>query len=356
MLKYNPKLLLKFLRSLDKRVLLFQALYEAKSGVITPATAEEGIILPNTVYIETGSYCESRCADCYIPVADRKQDIQLTDENIADIVRTSKLMNVNYITILGGEPFSDKTFEKNVRLVRDHPEMRFTVCTGSTELDDENKIRELQRQFNLTIAFSIDGPAHINDRIRGKGSHEATMKALRRYSDKGRNLAGTITTLRKNNWDAVTRQPFIDDLCQAGAYYFEYGPYYTERSEYNVSEEEYAEAILRLMALSTEVPAILFSNHFGQIYGYKSSLRNRIHSLSIDYNGNVYTARRGHIFGNINDRNLMDIILDPETQRLMRLKHVEFNAEAVGATDLRYPALFTGTLDRLSKAGVELNM
>jgi MoaA/NifB/PqqE/SkfB family radical SAM enzyme len=354
MLMYNGPILQKFARRLDARVLLYQMAYELLSGVITPASERASLVLPNTIYVETGSFCRKRCRDCYVPVNDRVADIQLTERNLADITAAAKMLRVNYITILGGEPFDPATSDVNLRWMKNTAPMRYAVCTSGEGIADGRSLSRVRDLCNATLVFSLDGFQSTNDRIRGAGSFSKATEALLAYGENGRRLSGIIVTLRAENLDEVTSRDFLTEFSSKGAYYFEYGPYYTQESTHALDPEKYAKAIMTLMDASRKVPALIFSNHFGQIYGRAIDIGKRIHSITVDYRGFVYTARRGKAFGNINERSLLEIIETEDFQRLFRAKHREFDAAAVAATDTRYPFLFAETLRILEREGVDV--
>ena len=351
MLRYNKHILGKFAANMDVRVLAYNALYELYSGVITPI-AHEGAVLPNTIYVETGSRCDGGCIDCYVPKEDRRDDIRLTGENLIEIVETAGRIGVNYITILGGEPFHESNADLNLRLIHDNPLMRFLVCTSARGLEDAEVMDELKKYVNFTPVFSFDGTERTNDIIRGKGSYSRSTRALKEFSESGKRMAGAIFTLRPENINEVTDPTFLESVCSNGCYFIEFGPYYTTEKMHKIAPSEYADAVYRLMQLSTDIPVIIFSNHFGQLFGTEIDLTNRLQSVNIDYRGNVYSARRGESFGNVNKRKLIDILYDENFQRLFNAKHVMLDAATVADTDSRYPLLFWQTLGELKQKGV----
>jgi|GEM_PF-2596636 len=353
MLRYNSQTLRRFAR-LDPKVLAYNVFYELHSGVITPTSKKSGLMLPNSIYVETNSSCKKSCRDCYVPLEDRKQHISLSGKNLKGITDVARAIRMNYLTILGGAPFAESTAKINLEWMGSNPGMRFAVCTGGEGLEKPDVMGKLKSLYNATIVFSLDGFAKANDRIRGNGSFAETIAALREYSQGGRRLSGVIATLRKDNIEEVASQDFLQAMCSNGCYYFTFGPYYTQNSDYSITPKEYADAILRLMEAARSLPAVIFSNHFGQLFGKEAKIANRIQAINIDYRGNVYTARRGKIFGNINEQPLLEILNSRAFQGLFASKHREYDFEAVSETDLRYPLLLKETVRILESSGVSI--
>ena len=353
MLRYNAPILKRFAR-LEPKILAYNLFYEMHSGVITQTSRGKKQMLPNSVYVETGSSCGQRCRDCYVPVEDRKQDIRLSGKNLEGITLATKHIKVNYITILGGAPFGRFTAEANIGWMKSNPGMRFAVCTGGEGLGNANVMGDLKKLHNMTLVFSYDGFEGTNDRIRGAGSFAESNAALQEYSGNGKRLSGAIVTLRKDNIAEATSPDFLHALASKGCHYLEFGPYYTEKGKHSINPGEYADALLRLMGISQKIPAIIFSNHFGQLFGKRVNIGNRIQAVTIDYRGNVYTARRGKVFGNINEKPLLEIINSAALQELFKSKHRDYDADAVAETDARYPHLFKETVGILERAGVQI--
>jgi hypothetical protein len=78
-----------------------------------------------------------------------------------------------------------------------------------------------------------------------------------------------------------------------------------------LSPERYAHGLARLAVLSAESTALIFCHPFGQIVGGRIAPVQRLRTLTVDYAGNVYTARRGPSFGNVHDADLAALLARP---------------------------------------------
>lgn len=357
MLKYNKDLLKKILLKLDYRIKLYQLYYEVKSGIITPSpkNKKNTIIYPNTIYIDIGSNCDGMCTDgCYIPKCDRQKDISLSGSNISDIINTAKYIKVNYLTILGGEPFDEINVDKTLLMIKNNPWIRFSACTNALNLNNNNAMNKVKSLVNLNIVFSIDGFEKTNDTIRGKGSYKASINALTNYSENGKRLSGVIITLRKKNIKETTSFEFINTMIQNGAYFIVYCVKFIRDKDTDLNTIVYKNALLRLMDFSKKLPVAILTSMYGQIYDKKINLRNRVQSISVNYLGEVMTARSGKSINNINNEKLISIIESKKVQYMFQKKHYEYNESYVSVDDPRYLRLFRETINYLELDGVKI--
>lgn len=98
LLNYNIPTL-KRLVKINAKELLFQIGAELRHGLYKTLSSD-GNILPNTIYFEPGSYCANRCKDCYVPLEDRKKNIQLQDSAVQQITNFARKRKISYITVL----------------------------------------------------------------------------------------------------------------------------------------------------------------------------------------------------------------------------------------------------------------
>lgn len=296
----------------DPRALAFQAASELR--VWRRSLSAPNHLLPTALYLETSSYCEGACSGCYVPASDRKQHLRLDADTLHRVIAAAERLPIAYIGVVGGEPLAPSIVEDNLRLVRDHPRTRFVVCTsGDFEIGPELG-RQMGALRNLSVLVSFDGLPSTHERIRPRGSFERACAALDAYRRFGRGLCGASVTLRPGNWREVTSKEFVDRLDAAGVHYLVYSPFETRAGEPALAPAHHALAVGRLAELSASSRALIFTYPFGQILGRRFALVPRLRSMSVDYTGNVYLARRGPCFGNVMESALDDLLARPAVQ------------------------------------------
>lgn len=267
--------------------------------------------LPTALYLETSSYCEGACAGCYVPAAHRRQHLELDDGTLDRLLAEAERLPLAFVCLVGGEPLDGSVVARNVRLVRAHPRTRFLICTSGEPEIGPDLGRELAALRNLGLLVSFEGLPETHRRIRPRGSFERACAALEAYRRHGGGLCGASITLRTDNWREATSRDFVERLAAAGCHFLSYAPCETRDGRQALSPERYARGLARLAALSASSTALLFCHPFGQILGGKVAPVQRLRSLTVDYSGNVYTARRGPSFGNVHEADLATLLARP---------------------------------------------
>lgn len=300
-------------REVDAGVLAFQLGVELRLWLQRRRLTGERV-LPTALYLETSSYCPGACADCYVPAADRRQNLQLDGAMLDRLLSSAEQLPIAYVCIVGGEPLDASIVEQNLRLVHDHPRTRFLICTsGEPEIGPELG-RSLGALRNLTLLVSFEGLPSTHKSIRPRGSFEQACATLDTYRSYSRSICGASVTLRTNNWHEATSREFLEQVSRAGAQYFVYSPCETVAGRPMLSPDRQALALDRLAELSAASRALIFTYPFGQILGQRIAPARRFRSLTVDYTGNVYIARRGACFGNVYDTDLATLISRPALQ------------------------------------------
>jgi MoaA/NifB/PqqE/SkfB family radical SAM enzyme len=299
-------------REVDGGVLRFQLGVELRLW-LQRRPSGRGRILPTALYLETSSYCPGACADCYVPAADRRRHFRLDGGTLDRLLAAAERLPIAYVCVVGGEPLDASIAPGNLRLVRDHPRTRFLICTsGEPEIGRELG-RELGALRNLSLLVSFEGLPSTHESIRPRGSFERACAALEAYRRHGRGLCGASVTLRTENWHEATSAEFVERVGAAGAHYLVYAPCETRAGGQALSPERHALALGRLAELSASSAALIFCHPFGQILRERSTPA-RLRSLTVDYAGNVYIARRGPCFGNVHDTDLATLLARPGLQ------------------------------------------
>lgn len=298
-------------RELDAGVLRFHLEYELRLW-LRRRVAGLHTEHPTALYLETSSYCEGACADCYVPAVDRRRHLELDADTLERLIADAERLPLAFVCLVGGEPLDGSVAERNLRLVREHPRTRFLICTSGEPQIGRDLVRELGTLCNLSLLVSFEGLAETHRRIRPRGSFERACAAVHTYRRQGRGMCGASITLRTDNWREATSRAFVESLTAAGCHFLSYAPCETRDGRQALDPERYAHALARLAALSASATALIFCHPFGQILGGKVPTVQRLRSLTVDYAGNVYTARRGPSFGNVHRTDLSTLLARPD--------------------------------------------
>lgn len=140
--------------------------------------------------------CNKRCSHCY---QEGYQNKEFTTEELLSIGNQylelldtyNRLYNINckgHINITGGEPFlRDDIFEILDFFRKNKGKITFGILTNGSLLN-EDTVRRLSRYKPRMVQVSLDGDKVTHDSIRGKGSYEEVINALRllsKYDIKG---------------------------------------------------------------------------------------------------------------------------------------------------------------------------
>lgn len=315
--RFNRPSLVRTVREVGAEVLCFQLAVELRLALLRRLAAR-GPRLPTALYLETSSYCEGACADCYVPAAARRQHLELDRGVLYRLLAEAGRLPLAYVCVVGGEPLDQAIVEHNLRLVRDHPRTRFLICTSGETGIDEDLARELGSLRNLSLLVSFEGSPETHGRIRPRGSYAQARASLDAYRRASRGFCGASVTLRSDNWEEVTSRSFVEQLRAAGCHFLVYAPCETRSGAPALDAEASARALERLAEASARSAALIYCHPFGQLLGDRIAPVRRLRSLTVDYAGNVYVARRGPSYGNVHDTDLASLIARPALQAAYR--------------------------------------
>jgi len=156
--------------------------------------ARVALVRPQTLWFNTGTLCNIACENCYIestPTNDRL--VYLTAGDVADYLDQieARAWPVREIGFTGGEPFMNPAMPALAEqaLARGHEVLILTnAMRPMMRPNTREKLGKLIAKWrdSLTFRVSIDHPdPDRNDRIRGKGSHAATLEGMCWLRDQG---------------------------------------------------------------------------------------------------------------------------------------------------------------------------
>ena len=140
---------------------------------------EYGCNIPWAILLDPTSACNLHCTGCW--AAEYGNKLNLTFEEIDDIIRQGKELGVYFYIYTGGEPLVRK--DDLIRLCEKHSDCVFLSFTNGT-LIDEAFADEMLRVGNFVPAISLEGFEEATDGRRGNGVYEKATAAMRILREK----------------------------------------------------------------------------------------------------------------------------------------------------------------------------
>ncbi len=167
-----------------------------------------GCPVDSVIWIITG-ICNLNCKHCYAYKWRGKPELPL-DEKLR-LVREFAECNIEYVNISGGEPIMHPHTRRILEELSNYG-IETSIVTNGTLLT-----REWSRflaKHNIFVFVSLDGPKHVHDLQRGRGTYERVVEGLSLLREEGAAFA-TIMAVSKLNW-RYTRE-FVDLSVQLGS-------------------------------------------------------------------------------------------------------------------------------------------
>ena len=219
---------------------------------------EYGCNIPWAILLDPTSACNLHCTGCW--AAEYGNKLNLTFEEIDDIIRQGKELGVYFYIYTGGEPLVRKN--DLIRLCEKHSDCIFLSFTNGT-LIDEAFADEMLRVGNFVPAISLEGFEEATDGRRGNGVYEKATAAMRILREK-KLFCGISACYTSANFESITSEEFFDQLIEMGAYfiwYFHYMPVGNDASpELLPTPEQRIETCRRIRKYRAEKP--LFAMDF----------------------------------------------------------------------------------------------
>lgn len=172
-----------------------------------------GCNIPWAILMDMTSDCNLHCTGCW--AAEYGCKLNLSYEDIDNIVRQAKELGVYTFLLSGGEPFvrSSDMF----KLAKAHNDCIFSPFTNGTLITEEIA-DEMLRVGNIIPSFSIEGYEEENDFRRGKGTFRKIVRSMDILKDHGLPFGASLCYTSRNT-DCISASDFFDFLIEHGAYY-----------------------------------------------------------------------------------------------------------------------------------------
>ena len=271
-----------------------------------------GCNIPWAILLDPTSACNLHCTGCW--AAEYGNKLNLTYDEIDDIIRQGKELGVYMYIYTGGEPLVRK--KDLIRLCEKHNDCIFLSFTNAT-LIDEDFANDMLRVGNFVPAISLEGFETATDGRRGNGVYQKVIKAINLLREK-KLVFGISACYTSANFESITSEAFYDSLIDLGAYfiwYFHYMPVGNDASLdllLTPDEREYVYHRVREIRSEEsgkEIFSIDFQNDGEFIGGCIAGGKNYLH---INSNGDVEPCVFIHYSNvNIHDVSVLEALQSP---------------------------------------------
>jgi mycofactocin radical SAM maturase len=158
---------------------------------------ESGLEAPICLTWELTYACNLACLHC-LSSSGRRDPRELSTQECKAVIDELEAMQVFYVNIGGGEPTVRPDFWELVDYATAH-RVGVKFSTNGSRITPEIA-RRLAGSDYVDVQISIDGAtAEVNDRVRGPGSFETALRAMRNLADAGfRGFKISVVVTREN--------------------------------------------------------------------------------------------------------------------------------------------------------------
>ena len=270
---------------------------------------EHNCNIPWAILLDPTSACNLHCTGCW--AAEYGNKLNLTFDEIDDIIRQGKDMGVYMYIYTGGEPLVRKA--DLIKLCEKHDDCIFLAFTNGT-LIDEKFADDMLRVKNFVPAISLEGFEKATDSRRGDGVYGKATHAMNLLRER-KLLYGISSCYTRANFESITSEEYYDSLIRMGAYfiwYFHYMPVGNDASpELLPTPEQRTEVYRRIRRYRSEKPlfAMDFQNDAEFVGGCIAGGRTYLH---INANGDVDPCVFIHYSdSNIREKTLLETMKSP---------------------------------------------
>ena len=268
--------------------------------------------IPWLILMDPTSACNLHCTGCW--AAEYGHKLNLTFEELDDIVTQGKELGIFFYMMTGGEPLVRKA--DIIKLCEKHNECAFHCYTNGT-LVDQAFCDEMKRVGNLSLSISLEGFEDTNDFRRGEGVYRKVLETMDLLHENGLIFGNSVCYTTKN-LDAVTSDEFFDLLIEHGsrfAFYFHLMPVGMNATPELMPTKEQREYIyhrireVRGLEGGKEIFVMDFQNDGEFVGGCIAGGRNYCH---INPKGDVEPCVFIHYSGaNIREKSLLECLQQP---------------------------------------------
>jgi radical SAM protein with 4Fe4S-binding SPASM domain len=153
------------------------------------------VYIPFVIIFAITGRCNLKCKHCV--AKDSWKNEVLSTEEIFDIIRQLVKIKVFHMSIFGGEPFIREDFFDIIKFLNKHP-ISITINTNGMLITKEIAQKLVTIKNIKRYDVSLDGPEIIHEKIRGKGSFNATISGILNLISFGSNVMLSVTINKIN--------------------------------------------------------------------------------------------------------------------------------------------------------------
>lgn len=159
---------------------------------------------PKNIEFEITTACNYACIHCYCN-AGRKSRVELTTDEIYDVIDQLVEADIEILDIVGGEPLLRNDLIDIFAYAKSKG-LNMMMNTNAS-LATKEMVKKIKNVVpELAVGVSLDGPtAAVHDKIRGVGSFERTYKGLANFLDAGFDVT-ILFVVNKINYQ------YVDDM------------------------------------------------------------------------------------------------------------------------------------------------
>ena len=188
---------------------------QRKASMRRRSFEDRGIHVPPFMILSVTNRCNLNCLGCYAKKLQDQKGAEMDDATLKRIIGEAKDLGISVILTAGGEPLiRSGLFD----IISDNPEIIFPIFTNGTMLD-EKKVDEIKEIKNVVPILSIEGERNLTDGRRGTGIYDMIRRSSKLLGDASI-FWGVSVTVTSENFDTVTSDAFIEDLCGKGCHLF----------------------------------------------------------------------------------------------------------------------------------------
>ena len=265
--------------------------------------------IPWAILLDPTSACNLHCTGCW--AAEYGNKLNLTYDEIDDIIRQGKELGIYMYIYTGGEPLVRK--KDLIRLCEKHNDCIFLCFTNAT-LIDEQFADDMQRVKNFIPAISLEGSEEDTDSRRGKGVYQKVIRAIELLHER-KLVYGISACYTSVNLNSITSDAFLQQLVDMGVYfiwYFHYMPVGNDAAPELLPSAEQREWMyhrIRTVRSTKPIFAMDFQNDGEYVGGCIAGGRRYLH---INANGDVDPCVFIHYSNaNIREVSLLEALQSP---------------------------------------------
>ena len=172
--------------------------------------------IPWLILFDPTSACNLHCKGCW--AAEYGNKLNLSYDEIDDIIRQGKEMGTYFYIYTGGEPLVRK--KDLIKLCEKHSDAIFMCFTNGTLIDEEFA-QNMLKVKNFVPVISVEGFEEATDSRRGNGTYQRAVNAMNLLK-RNRLPFGISTCYTSANIKDVSTEAYVDQLVEWGAYFVWY--------------------------------------------------------------------------------------------------------------------------------------